>query len=493
MNKIKKYSLAFTAFLFAGVLGACNEFKPETPELPNLPKVSNLKAEVSNRIVNLSWQLPSTSLDIEGVSIKINNNQEISLVGAVTNYGVRNQPMEYENMYTVKIKYKGGYVSEGESVMAMVPYEDLANVSDLVVTNIEGRTVTLSWTLPNANDITGVYVGIDGEDTSGYSYFEGLVTTVTLKKQPNGQSVRYRVLVQYDGYYTSAGNTCPADIPFVETKMGFLLLADSPAQLPDDDELAAAAWFSDQPNAEFVTIDQIPSLDPEELAVIWIMVDRTPLPHGLQNLPSELTNDESIQILKDYLAAGGNLYLAKAAVQLTEPLGIVPPGLGPTGNDYNEGGPGDDVWTINPYLGWRYRPGGTEEGKEEFYDRTGHQIFAGLLFEDPNGYGYQSIPLEGPGFREDHNTIWDCNVFGRGDENNVIKYFENQTNSVVLATWGHVTDHCIAGLVEFLPNLSHGRVIANGFAAYEFEQNSGVNPYQDNINKLTENILNYLK
>lgn len=489
MKNIMKYSLGIMALAMTGIMVGCSDFKPETPELPDLPKVNNLQATVADRVVTLSWQLPTSSLTIEGLTLKVNNSQEIGLDATATTYTVMGQPMEDEYLYTVKVNYKGGYVSEGQSVIATVPYEELANVSGLEVTKIEGRTVTLSWTLPNAAGITGVLVGVDGEDTATYSFYEGAVTTVTLNKQPNGQTVRYRVLVQYDNFYTSSGNTCPADIPYVETKMGYLLLADSPAALEDDDEKAAAAWFSDQTNAEFVTIDQIASLDPEELAVIWIMVDRVGLEGGWQNLPNGLGEQSTIDALKAYTEAGGNLYLAKMATQLTEPLGIVPQGMGPTIFSNGEGGEGNDVWTINPYLGWDFQ----DNPDIEFYDRTAHAIYAGLLFEDPNGYGYMSIPLEGPGFREDHNTMWDCNIYGAGSYNNVIKAFEATTNSLVLATWGHVRDHCVAGLVEFLPNATHGRVIANGFSAYEFNQNSGTNPYQSNVEGLTKNILNYLK
>ena len=473
----------------AGLISACADFKPEAPEIPDLPKVSNLQASVSNRVVNLSWNLPSSSLKIEGVNLKINNNQEIALDANTTSYQAYGQPMEDKYMYTVKVKYQGGYVSEGVSVIAEVPYEELANVANLEVTDIKGRTVTLSWTLPNAVGITGVLVGIDGHDVSSFSYYEGEISTVTLKSQPNGESLRYRVLVQYDHFYTSTGATCPADIPFVETKLGYLLLADSPAALEDDDEKAAAAWFSDLDNAEFITLDQVADLDPEEVSVLWIMVDRVGLEQGWQNLPNGLGSEAAIEALKAYGAKGGNLYLAKMATQLTEPLNIVPQGMGPTIFSSGEGGSGDDVWTINPYLGWDFQ----NNPDIDFYDRTAHEIYAGLLFDDPNGYGYMSIPLEGPGFREDHNTMWDCNIYGAGVYNNVIKAFENTTNSLVLATWGHVRDHCVAGLVDFNPNTEHGRVIANGFSAYEFNQNSGTNPYQSNVEKLTENILNYLK
>lgn len=113
--------------------------------------------------------------------------------------------------------------------------------------------------------------------------------------------------------------------------------------------------------------------------------------------------------------------------------------------------------------------------------------------EDPNGYGYNSLPLIGPGQREDHNCMWDCNIYGKGSYADVIAHFEAETNSMVLATWGHVRDHCVAGLVDFYATESHGRGVANGFAAYEFNQNSGENIYQHNVEQLTLNIINYLK
>ena len=89
--------------------------------------------------------------------------------------------------------------------------------------------------------------------------------------------------------------------------------------------------------------------------------------------------------------------------------------------------------------------------------------------------------------------MWDCNIYGRGNQPDVIRNFEVTTNSLVLATWGHVRDHCVAGLVEFYANSEHGRCIANGLAAYEWNQNSGKNPYQHNVEQLTKNILEYLK
>ena len=305
---------------------------------------------------------------------------------------------------------------------------ELPTASDLKA-SIAGRTVTLTWNLPASADITGVRVSCDN---AAPTILPAGTTSCVLKGQAMDKELIY--------------------------------------------------------TAEFIQPSQIASLDPDIYSVIWIEIDRVGLPMGWENLP-EVSDPDVIAALKEYSANGGSLYLANMATQLTVPLGIVPDNMAPTVYGNGEGGSGDDVWVINPYLGWDYRDG-ADQG---FYDRTSHEIFKGITLEDPNGYGYDNLPLIGPGQREDHNCLWDCNIYGKGSYSDVIKNFEVTTNSLVLATWGHVRDHCVAGLVEFYSNSEHGRCIANGFAAYEWNQNSGENPYQHNVEQLTLNILDYLK
>lgn len=380
---------------------SCGDYDPKCEALPQLPTASNLKAEVTNRTVNVSWQLPSSS-NITDVRLIINGNGKspVSLGPTATSYTAKGQEMGKDLMYTVKVCY-----------------------------DIDGRE------------------------------------------------------------YISEGVSTTASVPVIETKMLYLLPEDvaSYTALTDDDELAAAKWFAAQPNAEFVHPSELAGYDPEVYSVMWIEVDRVGIGFGWQNLP--FASDDCIAALKAYSAEGGSLYLSNMATELTVPLGIVPDDMAPTVFGDGNGGSGDDVWVINPYLGWDFR-NGSDQG---FYDRTGHAVFAGLTLEDPNNYGYETLPLIGPGQREDHNCLWDCNIYGKGQFPDVIANFEATTNSLVLATWGHVRDHCVAGMVEFYSTSSHGRCIANGLAAYEWNQNSGVNPYQANIEKLTSNILNYLK
>lgn len=489
MKKIQSYSLAMLVAFIGSILGSCSDFEPTgLPEVPELPTVSDLKASVAGHKVNLSWTLPASN-DVTGVRLITNGNNAtaVNLEGRVSDFVVSGQPMAEEYLYTVKVLYNGGYVSEGVSVTAVLPKEELAGVTGLEAA-VSGRSVTLSWTLPASDEITGVRIIRDG-DTDAATVLEGRPTTFELKGQPMDKELVYTVEAIYDSFYMSAGSSVKVVVPYIKPKMAYLLIAPSVSELPDDDERAAAAWFAAQEDAEFIQPSQIAGLDADIYPVIWIEIDRVGLPLGWENLPAEITGETTIAALKQYSANGGSLYLANMATQLTVPLGFVPENMNPTVYGNGDGGSGDDVWVINPYLGWDFR-NGSDQG---FYDRTSHPVYAGLTLEDPNNYGYQNLPLIGPGQREDHNCLWDCNIYGRGNSPDVIKNFEVTTNSLVLATWGHVRDHCVAGMVEFYGNAEHGRCIANGLAAYEWNQNSGANPYQHNVEQLTLNILNYLK
>lgn len=489
MKKINILSIAFILAIVGGMFTACSDFDPKgMPQVPELRKASDLKATIDGFVVNLSWDLPAAD-DIEGVDLITNgvNSTAVKLEGNATTYTVIGQPMGEDYLYTVKVRYEGGYVSEGVSINVELPKVDLPEVSGLTA-EVSGRTVTLDWTLPAEDGITAVRVVRNG-DTAAATVIEGTPTSCVLKGQPMDTEHTYTVSVVYDEYYASEGVSVKAAIPYIEPKIGYLMTAASISALPDDDERAAAQWFSTQTNAEFIQPSQLADLDADIYPVIWVHIDRIGTPVGWQNLPSEISNDATIAALRQYSANGGSLYLSVMATQLTVPLGFVPENMAPTVYGNGTGGSGTDIWTINPYLGWDFQ-NGSDQG---FYDRTGHAVYEGLTLEVVNDYPYPSLPILGPGLREDHNCLWDCNRYGRGNQIDVIKNFEVTTNSLVLATWGHVRDHCVAGLVEFHGDTSRGRCIANGFSAYEWNQNSGTNPYQGNLEKLTANILDCLK
>lgn len=473
----------------AAIFSACNEFEPTGyEEVPNLPKAENVQAQIDGFDIMVTWKLPARN-DITDVLFirNANNENPIHLGPTATSYLVKGQPMGMEGLYTVKICYGDRYVSQGVTASAVLPEIELPGVTNLTYTT-SGRRVSLKWTNPTAANVTGVRIVTNGDEATALYLPQG-TSEFTLKAQPMDIDLTYDVQAMYEEFYPSVSSTVSTKIPYITPKMGYLMTASSIAELPDDDERAAATWFVQQPDAELVYPQDLASLDPDICPVLWIMVDRVGLPLGWENLPAILVADETIDALKTYSSEGGSLYLSNMATQLTVPLGIVPENMAPTVYGNGDGGPGEDIWTINPQLGFKFKDG----GDEGYYDRTLHAIYQGITMEDPNGYGYLSVPLIGPGMREDHNCLWDCNLYGKNGYPDVISYFEAVTGSLVLATWGHVVDHCVAGLVEFMSTPVHGRCIANGFAAYEWNQNSGTNPYQHNLEQLTTNILNYLK
>ena len=99
--------------------------------------------------------------------------------------------MKEEYLYTVKVIYEGGYVSEGVSVTATIPYVKLPDVTGLEA-SVSGRTVSLHWTLPPAEGITAVKIIRDG-DSDAATVIDGVVTSCELKGQPMDRELTYTV------------------------------------------------------------------------------------------------------------------------------------------------------------------------------------------------------------------------------------------------------------------------------------------------------------
>lgn len=262
------------------------------------------------------------------------------------------------------------------------------------------------------------------------------------------------------------------------TNAVYVITYDTPEEIEDDDEKASYAWFKKQfVNGKVITAAALAGEDLSAYDVIWVHIDRVGIGAGWDKLP---LSADAVAALTTYYKNGGNLFLSNHATQLVVPLGRTERAPGIFGD--GEGGSGADIWTINANIGMEY-------------DHRSHPAFTGMVTSDQ--FSHETFPLIGPGQREDHNCMWDLNSYGfpslYPNAGNVVKAFEEENNATVLATWGHVTDYCCAGMVEFAPTTEYqGTCIALGLAAYEWNQNSNLNVYQDNIMLMTKNILHYL-
>lgn len=381
-------------------------------------------------------------------------------------------------LYTIITFLLLGLVACSDVEYNSVP--DVNKVSNLAY-EVDGRDVQLSWTLPGGSDVFGVRLQCNND--AAFT-LEGNVTSYTFERVTLNKELAYTVKAVYANGRISEGETVRVEIEGTSTgKVGYLIAYDNVDSIEDDDEQASARWFQKEyPDGEIITPAMLTSINLTEFAVIWIHLDRIGVGLGWERLPASLVSDEALAALKSYYKEGGNLFLCNHATQLIVPMERIAADRKPGIFGDGGGGSGDDIWVINANIGLQY-------------DHQSHPAFNGLSKATP--FGYDAFPLIGPGMREDHNCMWDLNAYGfpslYPNAENPVKAFEEENSAVVLATWGHVTDFCCAGMVEFNPSGGHkGRCIAIGLAAYEWNQNSGVNPYQSNIELLSRNILAYL-
>ncbi len=269
-------------------------------------------------------------------------------------------------------------------------------------------------------------------------------------------------------------------------KVGIFIGYETISQIEDDDELAAAEWFQQNyPEGVIVTPSTIDKI--EDLSTLWIPIDRLGISAGWQKLPAAYSSDKVIAAITSHVKEGGSLYLTTHATQLVAGIGRVSAAYAPGIFGSGEGGMNPDVWGINAQIG-------CNPDLPNQYDHRSHPIYKDLATISDLYSDHEIYPLIGNGWKEDHNCKWDFNaIAGLEDNPNKLADFEIKTNSSVIGAWQHVTDYACAGVIEFKPEGEYkGTVLCNGIAAYEFNENDAPNIYQDNVNLLTKNSIDYL-
>ena len=361
---------------------------------------------------------------------------------------------------------------------------NVGTITDLVAEYEQGsRQVTLHWTNPQG--VTGIQIIKDNIDVLD---FDEPMTSYFIKKAPTNVDVAYTVKARFADGVLSNGTTVRFNIAYEKKKGGnvvAMLVADD--YTASDDEKDAVAWFQQNYVATgkgvLLTPATIDDLDIEKQSACWVMCDRIGIDKGWENLPGNLASNATITALKAFANDGGNLLLTNHATQLTVALGRIPEAYAPGIYGSGDGGQNNDIWGSQPIIG-------NAEG--QIYDHSGHAIYWGMNFV--SGLYERSIYcFEGPGVKGDHNCMWDLNAYGLAPNPNVVKTWEETTNSTVLGTWNHVVDYCCAGIVDFEPTTTiPARILAVGLAAYEWNLGGGVNDQKDQLELFTANCLKYV-
>ena len=371
-----------------------------------------------------------------------------------------------------------------------VDIEPAANAGLKKVYNLrssnEGRTLYLTWDVDADSTMCGIQIARNGENPIN---IDSVVTHYTVRHVTPNQDVLYTVKVRYKDSLVSDGVSVRVHIKYdLPLYAGYVMSVGSIAELPDDDERAAAEWFDREyvrtNRGRFIPIGEVGSVNLDEVPCLWIHIDRQGMAVGWQNLTGGFNDPNFIAALKAYVEEGGNLYLSNHATQLVTAIGRITEEQRPNEVSTGQGGYGNDVWTMNAYLG---------AGGETEYDRRGYEFFKDMTLDYYNDYKYTSFPMLSAGIREDHNCIWNLSTIKFTSGSDKVRGWEIATNSTALATWGQNTELNYIGLVDFAISGNYrGRIIAMGLGCYEWNMQDG-NLYQYQIEKVTSNIIESIR
>ena len=279
----------------------------------------------------------------------------------------------------------------------------------------------------------------------------------------------------------------PSKVAFVSTYASLIDLQNN----GDDDEAAAASWLINIYGGVFLPVSQIKdnTANLSDYKALWIHFDRQSDETTINNEFAAAFLDVDVKnAINNFYKAGGNLLLSIYATRYVVDLERYDLAIELKG--FGNGGNNPDVWSVSPT--W-----GTFMGAPEVFNRFTDPIYDDMTnvsyVTRDNGNLYPIIPLLGPGWKEDHNYFWNPQPDKANNDKYKLIDFENVWSTNTLGTWGHVQDYFGSAITRWNPKGDHnGKAITIGIGSYEWNQNSGTNVYQSNIEQLTRNALDEL-
>lgn len=288
----------------------------------------------------------------------------------------------------------------------------------------------------------------------------------------------------------------------IDKKIGFLVPGNDLYNTRGaDDDAKALEWFKTfyGAKAKLVTPDELASLNPAEVPVLWVPVNHDGV-GAYDDIDKVYRN--SVDALKSYAQKGGNLYLTNYAALFVEKMGRT------NGNDLGENIYANQYEIKNDIIkevdynskgkidnGIRYI---IKTNKVTGFDKSGYFPYAGLA--DATGI----LKTSQFGLKEHHGIMWKLEGEIENSKPEKFKKFEEGTHSVIWGLPDLIKDYARASVIEFQPyNEYLGTIFANGDFSYEWDEaarddkgglqdGTGKNIFQYNIERYTSNILNYL-
>lgn len=288
-----------------------------------------------------------------------------------------------------------------------------------------------------------------------------------------------------------------------QSKAAFLSTFESISDLRangDDDEVAAANWFTDEFGGDFLSTKDVETTDLSQYNVIWLAIER---PWGFTNFPIELCGNVQNAIAEFY-KNGGNLLLTNYAVKYLADMGRCNNSFSELWED-GSNVPDDNLVAWGPISTFgRFF---ANHPTKQVIDRSDDRLFEGLISEvrvttetwDLSETTYLIYPLIGAGQKEVHRVTWtmDCDlnagIDGGIDNPDFLTLFEEAYNVEAVAAYEYALGYHRMSIARWWPQGEfQGKAITIMDTGYEWNQNSGENMYQSNIEWLTINALTEL-
>lgn len=461
-NTMKKYisyilTICSSIFLF-GFFTSCGEDNREDLDLSGTVRITSFKAngivgiidensKPSTIQVYLPWSYDIKNLNIEAkysegavLSPSITNNTDLSssVTYRVINGNLYNDytvSASYSRILTFSIKTYGGTI-DNESKTITVKYPVGENLSALTpkYTTTPGATVT-----PES--------GSKQDFSNPVKYIISYM----------GESVEYTVIVKPTNF----------------NPVGFLGTASTASEIENEDEKAAYSWFiKNVPNAEYISFSDIKSGSAtlSKYRVLWWHLDGS-----TRDLPAIATSSDVLTPLKSYYENGGSFLLSSWAVKYAAAIGATKDGK-EANNLWGETNTAEAV-TLSDDWGLC------------FTGHESHPAFSGL--SKPAGVNNKVYLLSSGLKVKAHNALW--NFAEDWVDYKSKSAWESGNGGIGLASfqWDDA-NNSRSVMFEYPQKESKGGVICIGGEAYDWSV-IGTNKYQNNLEKLTSNVIDYLQ